>query len=386
MDQLPVKFTIIHMDTLGQGVSREGGITFIEKVLPGEQGTAVIYRQAKGVRFAKVLELTLKSSLRIKPECLLYDQCGGCQYLHTSYKNEINYKHEALLYELRDLIDNHTSIKIYPAKKRVEYRNRIQIHYRRKTGQFGYVSKYFSALIPVDGCLLPSEVIQRELKNLYKNDRWKSLIPENSPESGICEIYLPPGAVKPKISWNRPYADGGFSQINETMNYALRNLVKEAYTNYSKFEKIQSIFDIFGGDGNLTQNLLNTRITVIDAYVTERVTQTRNSSRIHIKHNLYKKDALPELQIKLKDMDVHSPGFLIFDPPRKGVTNIKQWITTFPAPFVFYISCNAATFKRDAAVLKKLYTIEELNLIDLFPGTRHFETFAVFKKKGNFSF
>jgi len=383
MDQLPVKFTIIHMDTLGQGVSREGGITFIEKVLPGEQGTAVIYRQAKGVRFAKVLELTRKSSLRTKPECLLYNKCGGCQYLHTSYKDEIKYKHEALLYELRDLIDNNISIKIYPAKKRFGYRNRIQIHYSRKTGQFGYVSKYFSALIPVDGCLLPCEVIQRELKNLYKNGQWKSLIPENSPESGVCEVYLPPGAVKPKISWNRPYADGGFSQINETMNHTLRNLVEEAYNNYSRVEKIQSIFDLFGGDGNLTRNLLHTRITVIDAYVTERETQKSNVSGIHIKQNLYKKNALQELQIKLKKMDIHSPDLLIFDPPRKGIANIKQWVTTFPASFVFYISCNPATFKRDAAVLKKLYTIEELNLIDLFPGTRHFETFAVFKKKGS---
>ena len=42
-----VEFEIDHIDPLGQGVSRKAGkVTFVAGTLPGETGTATVYRRA----------------------------------------------------------------------------------------------------------------------------------------------------------------------------------------------------------------------------------------------------------------------------------------------------------------------------------------------------
>ncbi len=50
-----VEFEIDHIDPLGQGVSKQGEtITFVAGTLPGESGTATVYKRAKGVQFARL--------------------------------------------------------------------------------------------------------------------------------------------------------------------------------------------------------------------------------------------------------------------------------------------------------------------------------------------
>jgi len=46
-----------------------------------------------------------------------------------------------------------------------------------------------------------------------------------------------------------------------------------------------------------------------------------------------------------------------------------------------YISCNPTTLARDLIKLKSVYKIENLDLVDLFPMTYHFETVAWLQKQ-----
>ncbi len=66
---MKIDFQIEHIDPLGQGVSKgataDDKITFIKKTLPGESGTAEVFSEKKGVRFARLLEL--KSPLSRAP-------------------------------------------------------------------------------------------------------------------------------------------------------------------------------------------------------------------------------------------------------------------------------------------------------------------------------
>ena len=41
---------------------------------------------------------------------------------------------------------------------------------------------------------------------------------------------------------------------------------------------------------------------------------------------------------------------------------------------LIYVSCNAATLVRDLQLLGSQCSIEHISLIDLFPGTYHYET------------
>ncbi|MEK6624793.1 MAG: hypothetical protein AABY86_07485, partial [Bdellovibrionota bacterium] len=91
MEKIP--FKIVHMDGLGQGVSKIlDKPTFVSKTLPDEQGLAVLTGQRKKVAFAHLAspsDLDTPSPSRIHPACPHFDQCPGCHYLHTTYPMEL---------------------------------------------------------------------------------------------------------------------------------------------------------------------------------------------------------------------------------------------------------------------------------------------------------
>ena len=51
---------------------------------------------------------------------------------------------------------------------------------------------------------------------------------------------------------------------------------------------------------------------------------------------------------------------------------------------ILYISCNPATFARDAAeIVENGYRLPEIKPVDMFPHTMHIELAAVFYKENN---
>ncbi|MBF0417836.1 MAG: hypothetical protein HQL86_06270, partial [Magnetococcales bacterium] len=74
-----------------------------------------------------------------------------------------------------------------------------------------------------------------------------------------------------------------------------------------------------------------------------------------------------------------APEVILLDPPRNGAESLcRRAAVTKPARLV-YISCDPATFARDAATLiAGGYTLEQVRPIDLFPHTRHVELIARF--------
>ncbi len=381
MVQDRINFNISRLDGLGQGVSKHGGITFIEKTLPTEQGTAVVYREAKGVRFAHLEELYVISNLRTQPACINFERCGGCQYLHTAYENEIRFKQQYLLALFKDFMNGNRQINIFPADKRFGYRNRIQLHYDTRRGDLGFISKFTENFISADTCLLPVEPVAQTVRELYRNDQWKEYISKSDPLEGTIEIYLKPGSEIPVISINKPYAAGGFFQINDEMNTTLKELLKNAYIQRFSHSGNPTVLDIFGGNGNLTTDFPNADVIIVDTHSGELTEKTKNRSRDYISLDLYRKTNIRKLCRKISASKTDPPEILIFDPPRKGVQFIETWMEYFSPDYIFYISCSPATLKRDTVKINQHYKINELNLIDFFPGTRHFETFTVFQKR-----
>ena len=171
-----INFKIEHMDPLGQGVSKEDKIAFIEKTLPGETGIAEVYRKAKGVIFGRLLntdKLEIKSEARIIPNCPHYNECRGCQYLHTDYKSEIDFKTESLNRMFNRVLPESVKLITHSATQRFAYRNRVQIHYNMETSDFGLISSYSKNFINASECLLSNTLVKDAVTNLYKNNNWK---------------------------------------------------------------------------------------------------------------------------------------------------------------------------------------------------------------------
>lgn len=71
------------------------------------------------------------------------------------------------------------------------------------------------------------------------------------------------------------------------------------------------------------------------------------------------------------------PDVLIIDPPRTGMHPdvVKQVLAMAPERIV-YVSCNPSTLARDAALMKDVYQVAEVQPVDMFPHTFHIEAVA----------
>ena len=355
-----VHFSIDHIDPLGQGVHKDGDkICFIPKTLPGEIGKAEIIKRSKGVSFGRLIHIEQASPIRIKPECAHFDQCPGCQFLHAPYEFEIECKQNALLRMLKSL--NISKVESHSAPTRWSYRNRMQLHYDKKSGELGMRTP--EGILKIDQCLMPNAELKQAYIDLYKN--WRELV-KNEPNQGHIEIYARDHGVQ--ISINKAYADGGFTQIYADMNAHALNLVK----NFTDHLKIRHAIDLFGGAGNLSAHLTHTHVNVIDG-VTPKSEFPEHQQFSQL--DLYGHSAMYELKKSLPP----KTDLLIVDPPRSGFAQLKECVDHFKPQHLVYMSCFSPTMVRD---LKEItFTEAKFHMLDFFPSTHHYETLAFIKLK-----
>lgn len=356
-----IEFEIDHLDPMGQGVDKSGDkVTFIPKTLPGEKGQAYVVKKSKGVQFARALNVSQVSKEREESECPHFYQCPGCHYLHTSYAKELEYKRQALQRLLKPLNVDSDLLQVLPASNRLGYRNRIQLHYRQNT--FGFIDAATDELVEVPNC----KIIEPSLKDRFDELYRKQQRPSGQPARGHVELYADVEQVKE--SWNKSYAEGGFTQVNQAMNEILKKTVHELVeTKHSRH-----ILDLFSGSGNLSKVFEQdgSNRTLVD--ISPKPEGIENYHSL----NLFDMEALK--QFKKLELDLMNTTMLV-DPPRKGFPGLSEWVDFVKPAQCVYVSCKAATLVRDLKKLMQHYHIDKVMLLDLFPGTHHFETVVSLK-------
>ena len=74
------------------------------------------------------------------------------------------------------------------------------------------------------------------------------------------------------------------------------------------------------------------------------------------------------------------PGIIITDPPRAGMhPSVVKMLGAIKANKIVYVSCNPATQARDISLLAELYTVSEVQPVDMFPHTHHVENITLLK-------
>lgn len=355
-----LEFAIENMDSMGQGVAKvDNKPCFIPKTLPGETGIATLTKASKGVMFARLKSLDITADNREEPACVHFESCPGCHYLHTDYQSELLYKQQALDNHLKRLSAPVPEVEVVPTEQRLGYRNRIQLHYRHK--YIGMIDGVTNNVLEIPECLAIDERLRTAFDELYNDKSWT----EDHEGNGHCELYLTEEGVG--VAWDKPYAHGGFSQVNEPMNRVLR----EAVLKTLKDDEVDTLLDLFSGEGNLSDPIVegNDAIKrVMVDYAPERVKQ-ESLSFIHL--DLFSETSLRAFKARCehKQFDV-----ILVDPPRKGFADLALWVKALKPKKLIYVSCNAATMIRDLQQLSGKYVIEQISLIDLFPGTHHYET------------
>ena len=77
----------------GMGVARlEGRVVFVPGTIRGETWQVQLLKVKTAVAWGRGVKLLLPSPERREPDCPLAGRCGGCQYRHMSYREELEAK------------------------------------------------------------------------------------------------------------------------------------------------------------------------------------------------------------------------------------------------------------------------------------------------------
>jgi len=145
------------------------------------------------------------------------------------------------------------------------------------------------------------------------------------------------------------------------------------------------VLELFAGSGNFTRVIAGLgfeRITAVEAAPAALAELERagldNVAALQL--DLYGEGACSRLRRETGAPGI--PGILLLDPPRDGLKDAAALFAPRLPPFrhVFYISCDLATFARDASVLLGAgYRTVEIQPLDLFPQTPHVEILGYFR-------
>ncbi len=154
----------------------------------------------------------------------------------------------------------------------------------------------------------------------------------------------------------------------------------ETAKRYAALSGNETVMDLYCGTGAIGIFLSGAAKDVIGMEVVESaVADAENNCRLNGVTNC--RFIAGDIRKRLSEMDA-VPDVMVIDPPRDGMHKdvVKGVMATAPDRIV-YVSCNPATLARDLLSLKEIYTVEEVQPVDLFPHTFHIESVARLVKK-----
>lgn len=402
-------FTIARLGHLGDGIIQgpEGSI-FVAQTLPGE----VVEGTVKGDALADVRILT-PSVHRVKPPCSHARTCGGCMMQHASDAFVADWKTtivrtalaaQGLEADLRPIITS-------PPRSR----RRATLAARRTKGGvlMGFHSRASDVLVGVPECqLLHPDLIGAfpALEAIVKlgGSRSQEMDLAITRTSSGGDVAVTGG--KPadstqrmdlarlveafglaRLSWNGeviaqraqpmmrfgranvPLPVGAFLQATAEGEAALLANVKGAVG------PARRIIDLFAGIGTFGLPLAeNAEIHAVEGDVAmltaldkgfrmaEGIKRVTNDIR-----DLYRRPLEPD---EFKGYDA-----VVIDPPRAGAEAQSHTLAKSKVPVIAAVSCNPATFARDAKILTQAgYKLNWVQVVDQFRWSPHVELAAQF--------
>ena len=153
--------TITGYTAEGLGVGRlEGRVVFVPGSIQGEIWQVQLLKVKTNVAWSKGVKLLAASPERVEPDCPLAGKCGGCQYRHMTYREELRAKRQRVQDALTRV--GGVSLELPPvlgAETPLRYRNKVQfpVAMTKRGLAIGYYRARSHDVLPVEDCLLQPE-------------------------------------------------------------------------------------------------------------------------------------------------------------------------------------------------------------------------------------
>jgi 23S rRNA (uracil1939-C5)-methyltransferase len=146
--------------------------------------------------------------------------------------------------------------------------------------------------------------------------------------------------------------------------------------------KARRVADLFCGVGPFALRLAAT--ARIDAYDSEAgaIDALRKAAQMTKGLKPVKAEARDLFRRPLLPLELNEFDAVVFDPPRQGALAQTPQLAKSRVPLIIGVSCNAATFARDAKILLEGgYAIGSVTPVDQFRHTPHVELVAEFRRR-----
>ena len=379
-------------DDLGQGLARiDNKVCFIEKSIPDEVVDIDITLNKKDYSKGKIKNIILESKDRIEPICKYYHECGGCQFLHLNDSKEKEFKIEKAKNYLGQC-DNFFETLDF------NYRDKVTLHV--KDGLIGYYDTKSHDLVQINYCYLLNKkinlVIELLNNNLDSNFNGEIIIRENSNEETMLVIKgnyqyvdkLLDNNLIDNLIYNDKVLKGKDYFIENILDYkfkvhynsffqvnrlGLEKIIK-ILDKTLKDKKLNKVLDLYSGTSVLGIILSKYAENVISI---EENTFATNDAKYNLELN--KINNLEVINSKVEDYitSFKNIDLVLVDPARSGLDKkTLNNLVKLKSPYLIYISCEMISLKRDLEVLKDVYNLKKVYLVDMFPKTNKVETIA----------
>ena len=401
--------SIVALDAHGHGLTANGAI--VPGALPGERTLVKI----NGKR-AELVETLDPAPERATPICPWFGTCGGCVAQHMSSSLYYAWKRglvvealerEGVAAKVADMVDAHGA-----------GRRRATFHARFPHGQpdeVGFMRARSHDIIAIDNCPLFSpgmsgaiaaaHTLSGDLRGLMKpldigvtatldgldvDLRGSGPLGRNEAQklartaealdlarvSNHGEIVIE--RRPPRVAFGEALArlpPGGFLQATEAGEAWLADFAESALAGAKR------VADLFCGAGAFALRLARRHeVFAVDADPAAIATLARAAATTPGLHQIAA-ETRDLFRRPLRADELAAFDAALIDPPRAGAIEQARALAASALPLVVSISCNAATFARDARVLiEGGFQVESVTPLDQFRFSAHVEIAAVFRR------
>ena len=428
----------------GSGVARiQGMAVFVRGAIRGERVQVRVEHVGHSAAWARLEEVLTPSPHRVLPDCPYYHLCGGCQFRHMDYQEELAAKGARVEDALARVGGVPLKLSaLHGAADTCRYRNKVQFPIAQ--GAIGYFQNRTHRVVDIADCLLQPEVdtaCRAAVKNwmdafgvpAYHEGTDKGLLRHlylrtNRAGQVLCCLVvnghqLPhqaelitalraaaPGLVGVVLNANTRKTNvilgpeyhtlWGQDFLEETLcghtfrlsvpsffqiNRAQTEILYRRAVDFAGLTGAETVVELYCGIGTISLTLARQARQVIGVeIIPQAVTDARANA---LRNGLAEKTRFAcgdasALAARL-EAEGTRPDVVVVDPPRKGLApDVVDTIARMAPERVVYVSCDPATLARDIARFSPLgYRAVRAEAVDLFPRTAHIETVVLLRRE-----
>ena len=378
-----------------------GWVVMVPFTLPGERVRVRVFRNQKNFSEADLVAVLTPSPHRVAATCPLFARCGGCQYQHLAYSEQLLWKQRQVTELLRHMAGIEFAVApVVPSPRELGYRSKITPHFNSPRDPavpppIGFLRQGTRFdIIDVPSCPIATDAINAKLPEVRARVHARAAAGEYARASTLL-LREASGQVTTDYDAiiTESIATGGAAPLQ--LRFLARDFFQNnpfilpAFTGYVRAQAAASgaryLVDAYCGSGlfALTAAPSFTRVAGIELSESSIRFARENATANHLANVTFQSGDAAQIFAGLPALATPAdPGAfaaadtaVIIDPPRKGCDeNFLAQLFAYGPRAVVYVSCDPATQMRDLkAFLAAGYTLTAAQPFDLFPQTRHLE-------------